>query len=95
MEITDQMIEYIAALAKLQLNETRAEGLKKDLGEILNYMEVLKELDLSGEEPMSHAFGDVNAFREDEARPSMDRGALLANAPRQKDGCFQVPKTVE
>ena len=95
MEISNQMIDYIAALAKLQLTSERADGLKKDLEEILDYIEVLKELDLTDEEPLSHAFDDVNCFREDIVHPSMDRDLLLANAPQQKDGCFQVPKTVE
>ncbi len=95
MEISNEMIDYIAALARLDLTEERAKGLKKDLEEILNYIEILKELDLTNEEPLSHAFDDVNCFREDTVHPSMDRALLLSNAPQQKDGCFQVSKTVE
>ena len=95
MEITNEMIEYIAALAKLKLPGARAQELKRDLQCILNHIEILKELDLSGEEPLSHAFSNTNCFREDIVRPSMNRDELLANAPRQKDGCFQVLKTVE
>ncbi len=95
MEISDEMIEYIATLARLNLSEKRAHELKKDLEGILNYVEILKELDLTGEEPLSHAFSDINRFREDVILPPMDRDLLLANAPQKKDGCFQVPKTVE
>ena len=68
---------------------------EKDLQEILSYMETLNELDTQGVEPLSHSFPVTNVFHEDEVIPSMDREALLANAPNQKDGCFQVPKTVE
>lgn len=95
MEITNEMIDYIAALAKLKLPGDREQELKRDLQGILNHIEILKELDLSNEEPLSHAFSNTNCFREDIVLPSMDREELLANAPRQKDGCFQVPKTVE
>ena len=95
MEISEDMIGYIAALAKLNLPANRAHELKKDLEGILNYIEILKELDLSGEESLSHAFPDTNCFREDIVRPSMDREELLANAPKKKNGCFQVPQTVE
>ncbi len=95
MEISDEMIDYIAGLAKLKLPEERSHELKKDLEGILNYIEILKELDTSNEEPMSHAFSNTNCFREDIALPSMDRDLLLENAPDKKVGCFKVPKTVE
>ncbi len=95
MEISNEMIEYIAALAKLKLSGEREQDLRRDLQGILNHIEILKELDLDAEEPLSHAFANTNCFRDDAVRPSMDREELLSNAPRQKDGCFVVPKTVE
>lgn len=95
MEITDEMIDYISVLARLKLPEQRAHELKKDLEGIISYIEILNELDTTNEEPLSHAFKDVNCFREDIIIPSMDRELLLSNAPQKKDGCFQVPKTVE
>ncbi len=95
MEISNEMIGYIAALAKLKLSGQREQELRRDLEGILNHIEILKELDLRAEEPMSHAFANTNFFREDIVHPSMNRDELLSNAPRQKDGCFQVPKTVD
>ena len=95
MEISDEMIKCIATLARLNLPEQRACELKKDLEKILDYVEILKELDLSGEEPLSHAFSNVNCFREDIVHQPMERELLLSNAPQTKDGCFRVPKTVE
>ena len=95
MEISDEMIDYISVLARLKLPKQRSQELKKDLEGILNYIEILKELDTTGEEPMSHAFDNTNCFREDIVKPSMDRELLLSNAPRDKEGCFLVPKTVE
>lgn len=95
MEISNEMIDYIAGLAKLKLPAERSHKLKEDLEGILGYIEILKELDTSNELPLSHAFPDTNCFREDVVLPSMERDLLLSNAPRKKDGCFQVPKTVE
>lgn len=95
MEITDQTIEYVSALAKLSLTPSEKEKAKKDLGDILGYIDVMKELDTDGIEPMSHAFPLKNVFREDVITNENDREELLKNAPKQKDGCFMVPKTVE
>jgi aspartyl-tRNA(Asn)/glutamyl-tRNA(Gln) amidotransferase subunit C len=71
------------------------EGLKRDLGSILNYMDSLNELDTENVEPMSHVFDLKNVFRADETVKRDNREDLLKNAPDKKDGCFKVPKTVE
>lgn len=95
MQITDETIKYVSALAKLQLTKEEEERAKVDLGNILGYMETMNELDTTGIEPMSHAFQVSNVFREDVVTNGDDRENLLSNAPAQKDGCFVVPKTVE
>lgn len=95
MLVDDKTIDYVAALAKLDLSQAERESAKKDLGNILEYMEVMNELDTENMEPMSHAFPLTNVFREDVVTNGPDRENLLANAPEQKDGCFIVPKTVE
>ncbi len=95
MEIKEDIVSYVAALAKLELTEEEIERAKIDLGNILGYMDTMKELDTEGIEPMSHAFPMRNVFREDEVLNGDDRENLLKNAPVKKDGCFVVPKTVE
>ena len=65
------------------------------MGRMLDYIYKLNELDTSGVEPMSHIFPVNNVFREDVVTNGDDRENILGNAPRQKDGAFQVPKTVE
>lgn len=95
MTITDETVAYVAALAKLELSGEEKEQAKKDLGNILGYMDKMNACDTSGMEPMSHAFPIVNVFREDVVANEADRDNLLANAPVQKEGCFIVPKTVE
>ena len=91
MKITDEIIDYVAALAKLSLSEEGRERAKSDL----QMMDVMNELDTDGIEPMSHAFSITNVFREDVVTNQEMREALLENAPSKKDGCFLVPKTVE
>lgn len=95
MFVTDETIEYVAALAKLVLSEEEKKKAKEDLGNILAYMDTMNELDTADVEPMSHVFPVRNVFREDIVVNGADRENLLANAPNKKDGCFKVPKTVE
>lgn len=95
MEITDKTVIYVAALAKLKLEDGEKEKARQDLQQIIGYMDVLNDLDTEGMEPMTHVFLQFNVFRDDEVRNGGDRDNLLANAPKQKDGCFIVPVTVE
>ena len=93
--ITDETIEYVSILAKLELTETEKEQAKNDMGRMLDYIDKLNELDTKGVEPVSHIFPVYNVFREDIILNGDDRDSILKNAPATKDGCFKVPKTVE
>lgn len=92
--ITDETIEYVGILAKLELNEEEKERAKKDMSEMLDYIDKLNELDTDGVEPMSHVFPVNNVFREDEVTNGDGSRETLANAPQKKDGGFKVPKTI-
>ena len=93
--ITDETIEYVGILAKLELSPEEKEAARQDMGRMLDYIDKLNELDTTGVEPMSHVFPVNNVFREDVAENGDDRENMLKNAPEQKDGAFKVPKTVE
>ncbi|MGN0480248.1 MAG: Asp-tRNA(Asn)/Glu-tRNA(Gln) amidotransferase subunit GatC [Lachnospiraceae bacterium] len=91
--ITDETIEYVGILAKLSLSDEEKEQAKKDMTNMLNYIDTLNELDTDGVEPMSHVFPVNNVFREDVVTNGDDRDNIVANAPEEKDGSFMVPKT--
>ena len=91
--IDDATIEYVGILAKLELSEEEKEQAKKDMAEMLNYIDKLGELDTEGVEPMSHVFPVRNVFREDVVTNGDDRENILRNAPAEKDGMFVVPQT--
>jgi len=93
--ITDETIEYVGILAKLELSPEEREQAKKDMGNMLDYIDMLNNLDTEGVEPMSHVFPVHNVFREDTVANGDERDKILANAPEKKDGAFKVPKTVE
>ena len=92
--IDDATIEYVGILAKLELSEEEKEQAKKDMGNMLDYIDKLGELDTTGVEPMSHVFPVQNVFREDVVTNGDDRDNMLKNAPGAKDGMFIVPRTV-
>ena len=93
--ITDETMEYVEILAKLELTGEERRQAKADMSRMLDYIDQLNELDTEGVEPMTHIFPVSNVFREDEEENRWSREAILENAPKQKDGFFQVPKTVE
>lgn len=92
--ISDETIEYVGILAKLELSQEEKEQAKKDMGEMLDYIDKLNELDTEGVEPMSHVFPVNNVFREDVVTNGDGSVSTLANAPEKKDGGFKVPKTI-
>lgn len=93
--ISDETIEYVKILAKLELSEEENEQAKTDIGRMLDYIDKLNELDTSGVEPLSHVFQVSNVFREDVVTNQDERERILKNAPARKDDSFKVPKTVE
>lgn len=91
--ITDETIEYVGILAKLDLSGEEKEQAKKDMGRMLDYIDKLNELDTSGVEPMSHVFPVQNVFREDVVTNGDGSRETLKNAPQEKNSMFVVPKT--
>ena len=93
--ISDETIEYVGILAKLELSDEEKEKAKEDMGKMLDYIDKLNELVTSTVEPMSHVFPVNNVFREDVVTNGDDRENILKNAPEEKDGAFVVPKTFD
>lgn len=93
--ISDDTIDYVGILAKLELSDDEKERAKSDIGKILDYVDKLNQLDTSGVEPMSHIFPVNNVFREDVVTNGDDRENILLNAPEERGGAFVVPKTIE
>ena len=94
-EISDKMIDELEILAKLDLSGEERERVRKDLGQMLDYIGRMNELDTEGVEPLYHVMPAVNVFREDEETGSSSPEEILAGAPEAVDGCFRVPRTVE
>ncbi len=94
MSITRKDVEYIAQLARLRFKDEELENFTHQLNEILNYVEKLNELDTTNVEPLNHPVENVNVFRSDELKPSVQTEAALKNAPDRTDDFFKVPKVI-
>jgi aspartyl-tRNA(Asn)/glutamyl-tRNA(Gln) amidotransferase subunit C len=90
-------VRRIAALARLRLSPEEERTFAEQLSAILAHVEQLKELDVSGVEPMTHALaaGEVPALRADEVEPSLAPGEAIANAPARQGTFFEVPRIIE
>ena len=88
-------IEYVANLARIALTDAEKARFTQQLGEILHYVEKLKQVDVSGVEPMAHASPVFNVWETDTPRAGFTAAQALQNAPAQRDQCIVLPKVVE
>ena len=93
MAITREEVLHVAKLARLELTDDEVERLTGELSAILEAVSKVSELDLSDVPPTSHPLELVNAWAEDEPRPSLPLDEAFANAPARKGDLFKVPPT--
>lgn len=95
MKVDKETVKYIANLSKIKVSEDEIDKYSKDLSQVIQFVEVLNEVNIEGVKPTAHILNIQNVFRKDEVKPSYDRDELLANAPSKEAGCYSVPKVVE
>jgi aspartyl-tRNA(Asn)/glutamyl-tRNA(Gln) amidotransferase subunit C len=95
MTDTGMNVHQVAHLARLELTAAEAAAFQAQLQQVLEYVEKLKEVDISGVEPTAHPFPLENVTRPDEVRESLPHAEALQNAPARSEGLFVVPKIVE
>ncbi len=95
MKLNRKDVEHVALLSRLELSDTELDKFTGQLDAILEYIDVLNQVDTSTVEPMAHVLEIRNVMRADEVQPSLPREAALQNAPDAEDGFFKVPKIVE
>jgi len=94
MSISREEVLHIAKLARLSLSEEEITMYTHQLGDILNYVQKLNELNIDDVEPMKHILDMVNVLREDKDLPSLSREDVLKNAPEHDDEFFKVPRVL-
>ena len=93
--ISREEVQHVARLARLALTDEELERMREQLDAILAYIDKLRELDVEGVEPTSHAVPMVNVMRDDDIAPVLSQEAALANAPDRAGELFRVPRIIE
>ncbi|MDP4126690.1 MAG: Asp-tRNA(Asn)/Glu-tRNA(Gln) amidotransferase subunit GatC [Bacillota bacterium] len=94
MAISREDVEYVAALARLELTEQETQEYTEQLNSILDYAAMLEQLDTDNVRPTAHAVPLHNVLRKDQVNESIPREKALRNAPDADEGFFRVPKIV-
>lgn len=95
MEVNDALVDNLAKLSRLSFNAQEKEVIKKDLQQMIGFVDKLQELDTKNVEPLLHMSDAVNQLREDEIRDSISREDALKNAAEANAVFFRVPKVIK
>lgn len=96
MKITEKDVDYIANLARLEIKGEHKAKMQADLENILEYIDLLNEVDTEGVEPTAHVLPVKNVLRDDENKESVDRDFVLKHAiESNEEGFFLVPQVIK
>jgi aspartyl-tRNA(Asn)/glutamyl-tRNA(Gln) amidotransferase subunit C len=95
MALTLDEVRHVARLARLRLNEAELEEMREQLSSILDYFDMLQEVDVTGVSPTAQVTDVVNVVRRDEVRPSLPVEEALAGAPHREGNYFKVKPVFE
>jgi aspartyl-tRNA(Asn)/glutamyl-tRNA(Gln) amidotransferase subunit C len=93
--LTRDDVAKVALLGRLKLTADEMDRMTVQLGRVLEYVDILNEVDTKHVEPMAHAIELRDVFRADLPVPSLSREDALANAPKTDGRCFVVPAILE
>lgn len=92
--ITKETVSHVAKLARLDLDPQEEERLTRDLDAILDYVDQLAEVDVTGVAPTAMPIPVTNVLRPDQREESLTREEVLRNAPAPEQGMFRVPRII-
>ena len=95
MEVTRELVEKLAFLARLNFTEAEKTEITEDLSKMIAFVDKLNEVDTTGVEPLIHLSSEVNVLREDITGGSISRQDALKNAPEILEDFFTVPKVIK
>ena len=94
MKITDDLVDHISHLARLKFEGDNKEAIKKDMENIISFMDKLSELPTGNVEPLIFMNDEVNVLREDNPNISVTQDEALKNAPKKDSDYFRIPKVL-
>lgn len=93
-KLTEDQVRKVAKLARLNCSDEEIAAFTRQLGDILDYVAQLEELDTSEVEPLAHCLGVNNVLRDDVVRESLSNDQALDNAPHRDGEFFAIPKVL-
>jgi aspartyl-tRNA(Asn)/glutamyl-tRNA(Gln) amidotransferase subunit C len=87
-------IRYVAELARIALTDDEVERFGKQLGDLLEHVNALAELDTASVPATAQVVESRNVSRDDRVQPCLDREVVLAQAPQRQGGFFRVPRII-
>jgi aspartyl-tRNA(Asn)/glutamyl-tRNA(Gln) amidotransferase subunit C len=95
MNINEETLKKIAHLSRLELDEKNTDKMLQDMNNMLAFVEKLNEVNTDGVEPLTTMTQEINALRDDVAKPDLTHQQVLQNAPKKDTDYFRVPKVLE
>lgn len=95
MKITDEIVDHIAHLARLEFEGEAKTAIKQDMENIISFMEVLQQVDTENVEPLIFMSDEINRLREDVAEVTLTQAEVLKNAPKKDSDYFRIPKVLD
>lgn len=95
MKITNEIIDHISHLARLEFNGDDKENIKSDMEKIISFMDQLKKIKTDEVEPLVSVSENKNILREDKAIKTIDKSDALVNAPKKDSDYFRIPKVLK
>lgn len=95
MNITEDIIDHIAHLARLKFEGESKVAIQKDLEKIVNFMAILEKVPTDNVEPLIFMSEEVNVLREDVPEVSISQADALKNAPKKDSDYFRIPKVLD
>ncbi|MDG1428400.1 MAG: Asp-tRNA(Asn)/Glu-tRNA(Gln) amidotransferase subunit GatC [Crocinitomicaceae bacterium] len=95
MKITEETVDHIAHLARLEFEGEAKDAIRGDMERIITFIDKLKEVDTDNVEPLIFMSHEINRLRPDEAVDSITQNDALKNAPKSDSDYFRIPKVLD
>lgn len=95
MKVTEEIVDHIAHLARLEFEGDKKVAIREDLERIIGFMDKLQEVDTSDVEPLVFMTDEVNRLREDVGIVTLTQDEVLKNAPKKDSDYFRIPKVLD
>jgi aspartyl-tRNA(Asn)/glutamyl-tRNA(Gln) amidotransferase subunit C len=95
MKVDDKLVDHLATLARLEFTGDAKESIKKDLTQMLDFVEQLNKVNLDGVEPLVYITDSANVLRDDLVEEHLTREQALSNVPLKDSDYIKVPKVLK